>query len=155
MGGFSGRLMSSASDQKLFCEICSAFNCSFDEFVGEKVVSPSYSSAILAPPPPLQYFKGTAPPASDANLIPISFFFFFGLFFLPLEIFSLFLFQGVEILFRELKFYSRELKFYIEVSWGSPKFFSCSFLWGCRGWQAARTWVLVSPEMVGFPAPIR
>ena len=42
--------MSSASDQKLFCEACSAFNCFFDEFVGEKVVSPSYSSAILAPP---------------------------------------------------------------------------------------------------------
>ena len=50
MGCFSGRLMSAASDQKLFCELCSAFNCSFDEFVGEKVVSPSYSSAILAPP---------------------------------------------------------------------------------------------------------
>ena len=28
--------MTSASDQKLFCEVCSAFNCSFDEFVGEK-----------------------------------------------------------------------------------------------------------------------
>ena len=27
------------------------FKCSFDEFVGEKVVSPSYSSTILAPPP--------------------------------------------------------------------------------------------------------
>ena len=27
-------------------------------------------------------------------------------------------------------------------------------VWGCRGWQAARTWVSVSPEMVGFPAPI-
>ena len=27
-------------------------------------------------------------------------------------------------------------------------------VWGCRGWQAARTWVLVSPETVGFPAPI-
>ena len=50
MGCFYGHLMSSASDQKLFCEICSAFNCSFNEFVGEKVVSPSYSSAILAPP---------------------------------------------------------------------------------------------------------
>ena len=48
---FSGRLMSSAGDQKLFCEICSAFNCSFNEFVGEKVVSPSYSSAIFSPPP--------------------------------------------------------------------------------------------------------
>ena len=35
---------------KLFCGIYSAFKCSFDEFVGEKVVSPSYSSAILAPP---------------------------------------------------------------------------------------------------------
>ena len=33
MGCFSGRLMSSASDQKLFCEVCSAFNCSFDEFL--------------------------------------------------------------------------------------------------------------------------
>ena len=51
MGCFSGCLMSSASDQKLFCEVCSMFNCSFDEFVGEKVVSPSYSSTILAPPP--------------------------------------------------------------------------------------------------------
>ena len=46
MDCFSGRLMSSASDQKLFCEVCSALNCSFDEFVGEKVVSPSYSSAL-------------------------------------------------------------------------------------------------------------
>ena len=50
MGCFSGRLMSTASDQKSFCELCSAFNCSFAEFVGEKVVSLSYSSAILAPP---------------------------------------------------------------------------------------------------------
>ena len=50
IGCFSGRLISSASDQKLFCGVCSAFNCSFDEFVGEKVVSPSYSSAILALP---------------------------------------------------------------------------------------------------------
>ena len=48
MGCFSGRLMSSASGQKLFCEVCSAFRCSFDEFVGEKVVSPSYSSAIFS-----------------------------------------------------------------------------------------------------------
>ena len=45
---FSGLLMSSASDQNLFCEVCSAFNCSFIELVGEKVVSPSYSSTILA-----------------------------------------------------------------------------------------------------------
>ena len=47
MGCFSGHLMSAASYQKLFCELCSAFNCSFDEFVGEKVVSLSYSSTIL------------------------------------------------------------------------------------------------------------
>ena len=47
MGCFSGCLMSSASIQKLFCGVYSAFKCSFDEFVGEKVVSPSYSSAIF------------------------------------------------------------------------------------------------------------
>ena len=50
MGCFSGCLMSSASIQKLFCRICSALKCSFNEFVGEKVVSPSYSSAILGLP---------------------------------------------------------------------------------------------------------
>ena len=49
MGCFSGRLMSVASDQKLFCELCSPF-CSFDEFVEEKVISPSCSSAIFTPP---------------------------------------------------------------------------------------------------------
>ena len=43
--------MSSAGIQKLFCGIYSAFKCSFDEFVGEKLFSLSYSSAILAPPP--------------------------------------------------------------------------------------------------------
>ena len=48
---FSGCLMSSASIQKLSCGIYSTFKCSFDEFVGEKVFSLSYSSAILAPPP--------------------------------------------------------------------------------------------------------
>ena len=48
---FSGYLMFSAGIQKLFCEIYSAFKCSFDEFVGEKVVSPSYSFIILGPPP--------------------------------------------------------------------------------------------------------
>ena len=51
LGCFSGCLMSSASIQKLFCGIYSAFKCSFDEFVGEKVVSLPYSSAILGPPP--------------------------------------------------------------------------------------------------------
>ena len=50
MGCFSGCLMFSASIQKLFCGIYSAFKCSFDEFVGEKVISPSHSSAILGLP---------------------------------------------------------------------------------------------------------
>ena len=45
---FSGWLMSSASIQKLFCGIYSAFKCSFDEFVGEKVVSLSYSFTIFS-----------------------------------------------------------------------------------------------------------
>ena len=47
MGCFSGCLKSSAGIQKLLCGIYSVFKCSFDEFVGEKVVSPSYSSTIL------------------------------------------------------------------------------------------------------------
>ena len=51
VGCLSGCLMSSASIQKLFCGICLAFKCSFDEFLGEKVVSPSYSSTILGSPP--------------------------------------------------------------------------------------------------------
>ena len=51
MGCFSGCLMFSAGIQKLFCGIFSAFKCSFDEFVGEKVFSLSYSSAILGPTP--------------------------------------------------------------------------------------------------------
>ena len=58
MGCFSGCLVSSAGIQKLFCGIYSAFKCSFDEFVGEKVFSPSYASAILAPPPVRNRFKG-------------------------------------------------------------------------------------------------
>ena len=45
-------LMSSASILKLFCGIYSLFKCSFDEFVGEEVVSPSYSSTILGLPLP-------------------------------------------------------------------------------------------------------
>ena len=51
MGYFYECLMSSASIQKLFYGIYSAFKCSFDEFVGEKVVSPSYFSTILGLPP--------------------------------------------------------------------------------------------------------
>ena len=48
---FSRCLMSSASIQKSFGGVCSALKCSFDEFVREKVVSPSYSVTILGPPP--------------------------------------------------------------------------------------------------------
>ena len=51
MGYLSGCLVSSTSVQKLFCGNFSASKWSFDEFVGEKVVSPSYSSTILRPPP--------------------------------------------------------------------------------------------------------
>ena len=52
MGCLSGCLESSASIQKFvfFCGSCSAFRWTFDEFVGEKVVSLSYSSAILGFP---------------------------------------------------------------------------------------------------------
>ena len=57
MGCLSGCLMSSAGIQKLFCGFYSAFKCSFDEFVREKVVSLSYSSAILGPPPRRGAFK--------------------------------------------------------------------------------------------------
>ena len=57
LGCFSGCLMSSASIQKLFCGIYSMFKCSFDEFVGEKVFSSSYSSTILAPPLFLAHFR--------------------------------------------------------------------------------------------------
>ena len=46
MGWLPGCLMSSTSIQKLFCGTFSVFKWSFDEFVGEKVVSLSYSSAI-------------------------------------------------------------------------------------------------------------
>ena len=62
MGCFSGCLMSSAGIQKLFCGIYSAFKCSFDEFVGEKVVSLSYSSTILGPPPHRIFTQGPEPP---------------------------------------------------------------------------------------------
>ena len=61
MGCFSGRLMSSASDQKLFCKLSSPFCCSFDEFVEEKVISPSYSSAILTPPPSPSSLRSSVP----------------------------------------------------------------------------------------------
>ena len=57
MGYLSGCLMSSATIQELFCGICSVFKWSFDEFVGKKVVSPSYSYALLGSPLS-KYLKG-------------------------------------------------------------------------------------------------
>ena len=57
---FSGCLMSSASIQKLFCGIYSELKCSFDEFVREKVVSPSYSCTILGLPSNVGFDYGTA-----------------------------------------------------------------------------------------------
>ena len=50
MGCISGCLMSSAGIQKSFSGIYSVFKCSFDEFMGKKLVSSSYSSAIIGPP---------------------------------------------------------------------------------------------------------
>ena len=55
MGCLSGCLVSSASIQKLFCGICSSFKWSFSEFVGKKVVSPSYFSTILGPSRPCNF----------------------------------------------------------------------------------------------------
>ena len=46
IGCLSRYPVSSANIQKLFCGSCSAFKWSLDEFVGGKVISPSYSSAI-------------------------------------------------------------------------------------------------------------
>ena len=83
MGCLSGCLVSSSiSIQNLFCGIFSVFKWCFDEFVGEKVVSPSYSSAILGPPPPppaVYSFKTAVsmsvlflaePPVSNKNCMP-------------------------------------------------------------------------------------
>ena len=68
MGCFSGCLMSSAGIQKLFSGIYSAFKCSFDEFVGEKVVSPPYSSAILGPCPHYAFRSLNAAAAAAKSL---------------------------------------------------------------------------------------
>ena len=61
LGCFSGCLTSSAGIPKLVCGIYLAFKCSFDEYVGEKVFSPSYSSVILAPPPALIFLTDSFP----------------------------------------------------------------------------------------------
>ena len=69
LGCFSGHLMSAASDQKLFCKLCSPFCCSFDEFVEEKVISPSYSSAILTPPPIFKILGLHRPSCKDFHIV--------------------------------------------------------------------------------------
>ena len=52
MGCFSGAWCPLPAFRSCFVEFAQRSNkWSFDEFVGEKVVSPSYSSAILGPPP--------------------------------------------------------------------------------------------------------
>ena len=61
MGCLSGCQVSCTSVQKLFCGSCSAFKWSFDEFVGDKVVSPSCSSAILGPNLLSSYLLNTLP----------------------------------------------------------------------------------------------
>ena len=48
MGCLSGCLVSSTSIQQLFRGICSAFKWFFNEFVGEKVISTSYSFTIFS-----------------------------------------------------------------------------------------------------------
>ena len=78
LGCFSGCLMSSAGIQKLFCGIYSMFKCSFGEFVGQKVFSPSYSSAILAPPPFLVLKSNTI--ISYSSVPYFNNFFFFYIF---------------------------------------------------------------------------
>ena len=72
MGCFSGCLMSIAGIQKLLCEIYSAFKCSFDEFVEEKVVSPSYSSTIVGSPGPPGSFQMSHFFASAGQSIGVS-----------------------------------------------------------------------------------
>ena len=69
VGCLSGCLMSSANIQKLFCGICSVLKCSFDEFVEERVVSPSYSSAILGPPLRIIFYKNLVVKAFNSNFI--------------------------------------------------------------------------------------
>ena len=82
MGCFSGCLLSSASIQKLFCGIYSAFKCYFDEFVWEKVVSPSYSSTILGLLPASLLFSAVCKALSD-NHFTFLHFFFFGIVLVP------------------------------------------------------------------------
>ena len=67
---FSGCLMSSASLQKLFCGVCLSLKCSFEEFVREKVVFPSYSSTICPSPPRECFLYEKMPIVLDTEVMP-------------------------------------------------------------------------------------
>ena len=66
-----GGLRSSASVQWVFCGSCSTCRCNFDVFVGRKVISTFYSSAILKVPPPF-FLKLNNTPLSRYALIYLS-----------------------------------------------------------------------------------
>ena len=80
MGCLCVCLVSSARIQKLFCGSCSASKWPFDEFVGVKLGSPSYSSAILGLSPMLNFlrfsFFNISMKAEDFCDLSVSFFFF-------------------------------------------------------------------------------
>ena len=80
MGCFCECLVSSARVQKLFCGSCSASKWPFDEFVGVKLGSPSYSSAILGLSPMLNFlrfsFLNISMKTEDFCDLLVSFFFF-------------------------------------------------------------------------------
>ena len=71
LGCFSECLMSFGSIQKLFCGIYSAFKCSFDDFVGEKVFSLSYSSAILAPSLKAEFFENFLSYTTKVHIVKV------------------------------------------------------------------------------------
>jgi len=70
----SGYLESSTSIQKLFCFM---YRWYFDVFMGEKVVSPSYSSTILGLPPKCwvlnQLFHSPLSPSLRGSLVSLHF----------------------------------------------------------------------------------
>ena len=72
MGCLSVCLVSSARVQKLFCRSFSAFTWSSDEFVGEKVVPPSYSSAVLGPAPRILFLMEFILSVLSFSLSPFS-----------------------------------------------------------------------------------
>ena len=78
MDCLSGCVVSSDSIQKLYSGSCSSFKWSFDEFVGEKVGSPSYSSGIFFSNLSLKYFKISLEISSLIHMLFRSLLFNFG-----------------------------------------------------------------------------